>query len=393
MLKRVPIRALILGITSLAAPFGPVALAAPTACTGDASAKALLITTTKSAVWRLYPDSKKVFIDAMSTDLVSFYGATTQVFYWDLLKLQSTFGSDYQAASQRLGSGPIFGDAHFGNLGEYSNKGDKYYAINDVDDVTSAPRIYDLVRAAVSLVIRFPDVASTKLISSLVAGYTADPKQEFAEPSSLSSKNLIPEKTDKEPEPPKAAWAAAEIAFRGMTGLSQSDFDKNCRKFVYLPFHGGSSIGLPRFRVNCNDMTYELKACIASAADEAQGLSRTCNKGQAIAQLATELSPKFVGGFVASNSLANIREFAPFGFYGHLRTSEDPNFDDADEADILKIVKHFGKAIGDGHVRANSKPFSWTPQQAQQLQKALLDASGPMLQSLRQDFNTLPKCL
>lgn len=394
MLDRATIRALAFGILTLCGICTVQARAQSGPCTGDAASKAKLIAATKAAVWHLYPESKNVFISGMTKDLISFYGANTHVFYWDLLKLQASFGGDYQAASQHLGTGTIFGDAHFGNLGEYTHKGNKYYAINDVDDVTTAPRIYDLMRAAVGTVIRFPKVAPAILISGLVEGYAAGPgKMALAEPTGLSISRLIPEKHLEEPEPPAASWDAAELAFRGMTGLSRPDFDKNCKKFVYVPFHGGSSIGLPRFRVTCNGLTYELKACTASAVDQVRGLAQTCNKGQTIAQLATQLSPSFVGGFIASNSLSGIREFAPFGFYGHFRTSDDPHFDPSDADDVLKIVKQFGKAIGAGHAKTMARPLTWTLSQTQQLQRALLQASVPMLASLKQDYATIPNCL
>lgn len=371
------------------------AFAAGPTCPSD---KVKLIRDAKAPVWKLYPQSKKVFVGSMSKDLANFYGANTQLFYYELQKLTPQFGQDYAAAATALGTGPIFGDAHFGNLGVYDQKSSEHYAINDVDDAAIAPRIYDLVRGAVSLTIQFPKISQAKLLASFISGYEQgisvgqDFSNDLFDDQNLATV-LIPQKNLDEPEPPKSAWHPAEQALRELANLSKEDFDKQCKKFAYKPFHGGSSIGLPRFRVTCDDVTYEVKACIASAVDEILGNKKTCNGGKNIQDLASKLSPKFAKPFIVASALQKIPEFAAFGFYGHIRSDDIPEIDDSNEPEVVAITQHFGKVIGAGHARSSNRVANWNSAFANRLQNGLMKAIPAMLGSFKQDFQTIPKCL
>lgn len=395
MRNRPGARGIILVLTLCAEILVPAISSAAT-CTGDVAANIQAITKAHQPIWSLYPASKKIWVDEMAKDLGSFYGANTQLFYLELLRLTPSFGPDYKAVSDVLSAGPIFGDAHFGNFGEYTDHGSTRYAINDVDDVTIAPRIYDMMRASVSLPIRFPDIAVDKLVNRFIAGYkegsgSSSGFDDLADTS--NTPGIIPPKKEDEPVPPAGAWQAAELALGAISGVSREDFDKRCKKLVYYPFHGGSSIGLPRFRVTCDGVAYEVKACLASAVDVALKNNRTCDGGKNIAGLSRKLFPAFVGAFTSTIAFGNIRDYSAFGFYGHLRTSTDLDMDDTDEDDVLKFVKLFGKAIAFGHQRASEKPIIWDDRFASQLSDVLKKTIPPMLQVIKRDLQTIPGCL
>lgn len=364
-------------------------------CSEHNREKIKFITQTHADRWNLYPEGKQVMIDEMSKSLRDFYGINTQLFYWELRQLAPSFGNDYQIIYKSLGRGPIYGDAHFGNLGSFTYDEQTHYAMNDYDDVTIGPRILDIMRAAASLPLHFPEAPRSALIQNFVEGYISalNKIRQDQSPSKNYELQDADQKKIEEPAPPPTASNKAKQFLAQMAGLSAADFSTECKKFTYAPFHGGSSIGLPRFRAKCNDVTYEVKACVGSAID--QSLNRPSSarfNGTRVTELAKKLAPAYVGGFIPTTIFSSIPEFAAFGFYGYQRLSEKISTENASDKEANDWSYELGRALGEGHQKSINSSLKWTTHDAQVLKKMLGETVPKILAVFAKDFEDLPKC-
>ena len=221
--------------------------------------------------------------------------------------------------------------------------------------------MFDIMRGAVSLPFHFPSFDSRKLLAAFVDGYASAHNQmlRFAQYDVGVAPLLAHKDNDDEPAPPEKSWEQAKIAIAAMAGFSAEEFTDHCKKFVFAPFHGGSSLGLPRFRAKCDGVMYEIKSCVGSAVDQSQGTANSCAQGDRVAGLAKKLAPDFVGPFQATTVFENIPEFAQFGFYGHLRNSEHVATADLDEQGAIEMAHQLGKSIGEGHVNSREDVLNW----------------------------------
>jgi uncharacterized protein (DUF2252 family) len=93
------------------------------------------------------PEAIKNKFEKMSHSPFNFYRGTAHLFYADMKQYPSEF------INEKTGKVWIQGDLHIGNFGTYKDsKGDIVYDVNDYDECYLAPFIWDIWRAAASII-------------------------------------------------------------------------------------------------------------------------------------------------------------------------------------------------------------------------------------------------
>lgn len=96
----------------------------------------------------LNPDAVKIKFKKMSKSPFHFYRGTAHLFYADLKRYPSEF------VNSKTGRVWIQGDLHIGNFGTYKDSNGRIvFDVNDYDECYLAPFVWDIWRAAVSIVL------------------------------------------------------------------------------------------------------------------------------------------------------------------------------------------------------------------------------------------------
>lgn len=94
------------------------------------------------------PDAIKIKLEKMSISPFNFYRGTAHLFYADMKRYPSEF------INEKTGRVWIQGDLHIENFGTYKDsKGNIVYDVNDYDECYLAPFVWDVWRAAVSIIL------------------------------------------------------------------------------------------------------------------------------------------------------------------------------------------------------------------------------------------------
>jgi hypothetical protein len=366
--------------------------------------KAELLYSFNAKVWDEYGYAAEGFMQiSKGKSLVTFYRATPVLFLDEVkqdLAIDKNQDTD-DGLSEFLTAGPIIADPHFGNIGVARVGEDKIPTINDFDDATTGPRIVDIRRGFVSILILNKDSKddsnkelANSFVEGLNAGYRgrngASELEDFLKNNDslvdfeLDSKNATSSNIDA---------ASLTLASNEIVKFAHAE-SAACRPIEYLPFKGKSSYGLPRFRMTCHGVTYELKATRPSAYDFStvgQTNQKLKDPAERIVTMMSQLGDKTLVGSSKAFPSGSINFKGFLGAFSYYLRARNLMGLPEPKGSLKKSAKLLGAVIGKAHLKSGFKLHSDSGLDI--LAKYLANNAKDWVSEVEDDHEHVPKCL